>query len=141
MRKLHTLIRGVLPRQNSQAIRRSRIAGYIAEVMDEATGITDEVLTKGNLITIRGWGLKIDGETANQNEIGLYFVPVAGGGQSLKAEIIAVNEPRTIKAIVPTGFNSTYPHRIKIVTQTSAKTGGHLLKNIRELWSEGAFTV
>jgi len=98
-------------------------------------------LTQGNLITIRGWGLKIDGTEDNHDTIGLYFVPVAGGGQSPKAEIIAVNEPKTLKAIVPTGFNSTYPHRIKIVTQTSAKNGMAILKNTRELWSEAAYTI
>ena len=115
--------------------------GYIAEVKDEATGIIDEVLTKGNLITIHGWGLKVDGEEANHDNIGLYFVPVAGGGQSPKAEIIAVNEPKTIKAIVPAGTYASYPHRIKIVTQTSAKGHSAILKNTREVWSEGAFTM
>jgi len=115
--------------------------GYIAEVKDEATGLVDEVLTQGNLITIRGWGLKIDGTEDNHDAIGLYFVPVAGGGPALKSEIIAVNEPKTLKAIVPTCFNSTYPHRIKIVTQTSAKGHSAVLKNTREVWSEGAFSM
>ena len=99
------------------------------------------MLTKGNLISIRGWGLKIDGTEDNHDAIGLYFVPVAGSGQSPKAEIIAVNEPKTLKAIVPTGTYSNYPHRIKIVTQTSAKSAGNILKNLREVWTEGAFTV
>ena len=114
--------------------------GYIAEVIDEATGIADEVITKGNLITIHGWGLKIDGTEENHDNIGLYFESVAGGG-TVKAEIIAVNEPKTIKAIVPPGTYANYPHRIKIVTQTSAKNGMAILKNTRELWSEGAYTL
>ena len=115
--------------------------GYIAEITDEATGLIDEVLTRGNLVTIHGWGLKIDGDQDRHDEIGLYFVNVALSGQETKAEIIAVNEPRTVKAIVPAGLNPTYPHKIKIVTQTSAKGGGSLLKNIRELQAETLFTL
>jgi len=115
--------------------------GYIAEVMDEAAGIADEVLTRGNLVTIHGWGLKIDGTEDHHDEIGLYFVNVAISGQETKAEIIAVNEPRTIKAIIPPNLSTTYPHKIKIVTQTSAKGGGGILKNTRELQTETLFQI
>ena len=112
--------------------------GYIAEVTDEATGIVDEVLTLGNLITIRGWGLKIDGTQENYDKIGLYFESDAE--IRTKAEIIAVNEPRTIKAIVPY-LSSDTSYRLVIVTQTSAKNSGAILKNIRELRADTVFTV
>ena len=113
--------------------------GYIAEVTDEATGIVDEVLTIGNLITIRGWGLKIDGAPENHDTIGLYFES-SDGDHRTKAEIIAVNEPRTIKAIIP-NLPSDTKYRIIIVTQSSAKTTAHLLKNVRELRSDTIFTL
>ncbi|MCL2293947.1 MAG: DUF4469 domain-containing protein [Spirochaetes bacterium] len=112
--------------------------GYIAEVTDEATGIVDEVLTLGNLITIRGWGLKIDGAQESHETIGLYFE--SDGEIRTKAEIIAVNEPRTIKAIVPY-IPSDTKYRVVIVTQTSAKNSGALLKSIRELRADTVFTV
>jgi len=110
--------------------------GYIAEVMDEYTGLTDQVITAGNLITIRGWGLKIEGEKANQDAIGVYFVTATENtDQILKAQIIAVNEPRTLKVIVPREIDTGHPFNIKIVTQTSSKNN-HIVKNLREVITE-----
>ena len=114
--------------------------GYIAEVTDEATSIVDEVLTQGNLITIHGWGLKITGTEGNHDEIGLYFVPSEPSGPTVKADIIAVNEPRTVKAIVPSLPNSLSFY-IKIVTQSSAKGGGAILKKTREMQTETLFSI
>jgi hypothetical protein len=116
--------------------------GYLAEVIDEATGISDEILTRGNLLTIHGWGLKIDGTEENRNNIGLYFMREEGGGgpSQVKTEIIAVNEPRTLKVIVPALIHDM-KYTLRIVTQSSAKTGGHLLKNIRELVSDSSYTA
>jgi len=108
--------------------------GLIAEAIDEATELADEVATVGNLLTIHGYGLKIDSDDAHLNETGLFF-ETEGHGSEVKAEIIAVNEPRTLKAIVPPLENGNR-YFLKIVTQSSAKGGGTLLKNIREMRSE-----
>jgi hypothetical protein len=62
--------------------------------------MVDEVVTIGNLLTVHGYGLKIEGDEANRDAVGLFFEPEEGGA-ALKAEIIAVNEPRTLKVIVP----------------------------------------
>ena len=83
-----------------------------------------------------GWGLKIDGTAENNEIIGLYFVAEDPSFKMSKAEIIAVNEPRTIKAIVPEGLTPGQTYYLKIVTQSSAKGGGGILKNTRELRSE-----
>ena len=115
--------------------------GYIAEVTDEATGTVDEVLTIRNLITIHGWGLKIDGTAENKESIGLYFVPEDPSFKMSKAEIIAVNEPRTLKAIVPEGLTPGKTYHLKIVTQSSAKSSGYMIKNVRELQSDTVFTI
>jgi hypothetical protein len=114
--------------------------GLVAEVTDEATGVTDEAITRSNLLTIRGWGLKIDGTEENQEKIGLFFMPTESG-EVVKAQIIAVNEPRTLKVIVPPELVDGRQYFLRIVTQTSAKSGSVILKNTRELRSEGAFTV
>jgi hypothetical protein len=112
--------------------------GYIAEVIDEATGLVDEVATWGNILTIRGFGLKIDGDEAHQDEVGLFFISTVHERQNVKAEAIAVNEPRTIKVIVPPALAGV-PYTIKIVTQSSAKGHSSLLKELREVKSD--FTV
>jgi hypothetical protein len=113
--------------------------GLIAEARDEATGLVDEVMTPGNLLTIHGYGLKIEADAAHQNEVGLYFE--REDGQRIKAEIIAVNEPRTIKAIIPGGLGSGNKFSLVIVTQSSAKNGAAVLKNMREMRSEFILTT
>jgi hypothetical protein len=112
--------------------------GYIAEAVDEATGLVDEVMTRGNILTIHGFGLKIDGDEAHPEHVGLFFISTVHERHNLKAEVIAVNEPRTIKVVVPPTL-ACEPYTIKIVTQSSAKASGHLLKETREIVSD--FTV
>jgi hypothetical protein len=112
--------------------------GLIAEAIDESTGVIDETMTIGNLLTIRGWGLKIVGE--EENGVGLYFAHAADDGAApIKAEIIAVNEPRTLKVIVPPDIKIGETYYLKIITQSSTKNSV-LLKSIREIWSEFALT-
>jgi hypothetical protein len=115
--------------------------GLIAEVMDEATGLADEIITRNNLVTIRGYGLKIDGTEKHQDEVGLFFVSELTPKPPVRAQIIAVNEPRTLKFIVPPELEENVQYYIRIVTQTSAKHSGSLLKNIRKLSTDVAFLV
>jgi hypothetical protein len=108
--------------------------GLIAETIDEATGVMDETMTIGNLLTIRGWGLKLVG--TEENAIGVYFDPVnAEAAGTVKAEIIAVNEPRTLKVIVPPDIKTGETYYLRVVTQSSAKNSA-LTKNIREVRSD-----
>jgi hypothetical protein len=112
--------------------------GLIAEALDEHTGLTDEVMTLGNLVTLRGWGLKIEGEPAQQAAIGLWF---DGPGPATRAEIIPVNEPRTLKFIVPSTLTVGSDYGLVIVTQSSTKHGAALLKTRRTLRSTFKLTV
>jgi len=109
--------------------------GLIAEVRDEATGLIDEAITRGNLLTIHGYGLKIDGDAAHQNDVGLFFIHQPSGSP-LKADIIAVNEPRTLKVVAPMALGSLQVYTLRLVTQTSAKHGSALLKEPRILNSD-----
>jgi hypothetical protein len=62
----------------------------------------------------------------------------------LKAEIIAVNEPRTVKAIIPGGpggLGSGNKFSLVIVTQSSVKHSGTMLKSTREIRSEFMLTT
>jgi hypothetical protein len=113
--------------------------GLIAEAVDEYTGQLDEVMTVGNLLTIRGYGLKIEGDDEHKDEVGLWFDD--GQNPPIKAEIIAVNEPRTLKTIVPATLGVGGEYALKIVTQSSAKNSGALLKTVREVRSDFKLTV
>jgi hypothetical protein len=113
--------------------------GLIAEALDEHTGQLDEVMTVGNLLTIRGYGLKIEGTDQHKDEVGLWFDD--GQGTLVKAEIIAVNELRTLKAIVPATLGVGYDYALKVVTQSSAKGNGAILKTVREVRSDFKLTV
>jgi hypothetical protein len=112
--------------------------GLIAEARDEATELVDEVATIGNLLTVHGFGLKIEGDEDHRDTVGLYFEPETGA--AIKTEIIAVNEPRTLKVIVP-ALETGKAYSLKVVTQSSAKGGGALLKKVREMRSEFTLAV
>jgi hypothetical protein len=113
--------------------------GLIAEAYDESSEMIDEVVTIGNLLTVHGYGLKIEGDEANRDSVGLFFEP-EDGGTAVKTEIIAVNEPRTLKVIVP-ALTAGKAYVLKAITQSSAKGGGALLKKIREMRSEFTLTA
>jgi hypothetical protein len=107
--------------------------GLIAEAVDQHTGQIDEIMTIGNLLTIQGYGLKIEADEAHADEAGLFFDD--GATTPIKAEIIAVNEPRTLKVIVPATLTADKDYTLKVVTQSSVNSNGVLLKNPREITS------
>jgi hypothetical protein len=113
--------------------------GLVAEAFDEATEMADEVATIGNLLTIHGFGLKIEADEAHKDVVGLFFEPEGAGNQA-KTEIIAVNEPRTLKVIVP-ALEAGKAYALKVLTQGSAKTHSHLLKELRETRSDFTLTA
>jgi hypothetical protein len=59
----------------------------------------------------------------------------------VKADIIAVNQPRTLKVVVPAGLKTGAPYFLRVVTQSSAKHGSTMLKNPREARSEFMLTA
>jgi len=113
--------------------------GLIAEAFDEASELADETATVGNLLTIRGFGLKIEADEAHRDSVGLFFEP-EGGGAAIKTDIIAVNEPRTLKVIVP-ALEIGKQYVLKVVTQSSARNGATILKNVREMRSDFMLTA
>jgi hypothetical protein len=109
--------------------------GYFAEVLDEATGLIDVTVTLGGVIVITGYGLKIDGEGPLKDHVGLFFVP-RSSGQTLKAQFLPVNEPRLLKAVVPASLIVGKEYRLQVVTMTSARGNGRLLKETRQIRSD-----
>ena len=90
-------------------------------------------MTIGNLLTIRGSGLKIKADEAHRNEAGLFFED-SGGGRT-RARIVAVNEPKTLKVTVPEELTELEAYTLVVVTQGSTKRNGRLLKEMRTIRS------
>ena len=111
---------------------------FIAEITDEATGLVDDVMTVGNLLTIRGSGIKIESDETHKDQVGVFFRNPSG--KTTKAKIIAVNEPRTLKVLVPTELCSGALYRIEVATQSSGKSR-HMLKELRNIHSELLFAA
>jgi hypothetical protein len=108
--------------------------GIIAETRDEATGLVDEVMTRGNILTINGSGLKIESDEERKNRMGIFFKPETG--ESVKAEVIAVNEPKTLKVVVPAELVEGTAYQIAVETMSSPKNSGFLTKKVRDLHSD-----
>jgi hypothetical protein len=108
--------------------------GLIAEATDEYSGQVDSTLTSGGILTIRGYGLKLESDAAHAEQAGLFFDN--GTAPPVKADTIAVNEPKTIKAVVPDSLTQGEDYYLKIVTQSSVKGSKHVLKETREMRSE-----
>jgi hypothetical protein len=110
--------------------------GLIAEALDEKTGLIDEAATLGNLLVIRGYGLKIESDAAHAAQVGVFFEGGPNTPVSVKADILAVNEPRTLKVIVPPTLSVGYPHTLRVVTMSSPHKSAYLLKAPREMRSD-----
>jgi hypothetical protein len=113
--------------------------GFIAQIKDEAAGLIDESVTIGNLLTVRGSGLRIEGDDAHRGDIGLFFEDDSGA--KVKAAIIAVNEPRMLKVIGPAGLTPGTGYHLLILTQSSARNGSVVLKRLREIRSDFRLTA
>ena len=111
--------------------------GMIAEVTDEATGLVDEVATIGNILTINGCGLKLETAPDNPVKAGAFFKPKTG--VPIEITVIAVNEPRTLKVLVPAELIEGTEYQIVVQTQSSARNGAAVVKKMRDMRSE--FTV
>jgi hypothetical protein len=111
-----------------------RRAGVIGAVRDEATGQENETATIGSFITVRGLGLKIEADAAHAEAAGLYFE--GEDGARVKAARPAVNEPRTLKTLVPALLQPGKAYSLVIVTQSSVPHGSVLLKDMRSIQSE-----
>ena len=111
--------------------------GMIAQATDEASGHVDDIATIGNILTIHGWGLKIEGEGANKDLAGVYFLP--SPGMPVKAKVVAVNEPKTLKLVIPAELVEGKAYHLAVDTWSSSKHTGAPLQHARHLVSD--FTV
>jgi hypothetical protein len=113
--------------------------GLIAQATDEAPGLVDEAATIGNILTIHGHGLKIEADEEHKEQAGVFFVPKPG--LPIKAAVIAVNEPKTLKVVVPAELVEGTAYQIGVETWSSAKHSGSPLKKARDMRSDFMVTA
>jgi hypothetical protein len=108
--------------------------GLIAEAIDENNGHVNATITEGNILTVHGYGLKIESDAEHAAEAGFFFENDID--PAFKAEVIAVNEPKTLKVVVPAQLSVGKSYYLKVITQSSPKASSHVLKNLREMRSD-----
>jgi hypothetical protein len=113
------------------------VEGYIAQATDEATGLVDEVATVGNILTIHGYGLKLEAPAGFSP--GVFFKQQTG--VPIEVAVIAVNEPRTLKLLVPAGLTNGTAYQLVVQTWSSARHSGSVLKKMRDMRSDFTLTA
>ncbi|MDR1445482.1 MAG: DUF4469 domain-containing protein, partial [Treponema sp.] len=113
--------------------------GVIGEITDEATGLVDQTVTLDNILAIRGYGLKVEADDEHKDEAGVFFN--GPNGQRYPAKAIAVNEPHLLKVLVPQSLTAGYTYFVEVITQSSARNSGTLLKELRTVTSDIELTA
>ena len=108
--------------------------GFISEFTDKESRAVNATFTEGNLFTVSGRKIKIEG---GDGGCGLYFVPVADPDKAVKAAHIGDNFPGSLSGITPEipGFDEVW---LEVRTQYTRATN-RLLKAPRAIRS--AFTL
>jgi hypothetical protein len=116
------------------------VVARIAEVFDVGTGTTNEKLTVGNNLRVRGREIKVMGDDLHP-EVGVYFVSqdkdTFGARFLVDPSMIAVNNPSEIIFVNP-AFDVT-TMKLEVVTQYSGSV--RLLNQPRTLTLDKLLTV
>ncbi|MDR1258457.1 MAG: DUF4469 domain-containing protein [Tannerellaceae bacterium] len=115
--------------------------GHIFTVTDDATGKENEVITIGKPVHIKGIGLKIlhDDIQTHIDKVGLWFIPNGGMRIDYKSTFVIINETHTIAAIVPEDLVPDTDYYIELVTQSSVRGIGLLLREVRRMRTDHIF--
>ena len=114
-------------------------SGFIGEVIDEATGLVDTVVTQGNIVAVRGYGLKVESDTQHAGQTGVFLVH--SGGMEMPVKAIALNEPRLLKLLMLDMLPHCEAYTLLVRTQSPVKSSGTTLKTLREVRSSFQLTV
>jgi len=112
---------------------------FISNAVDEATGRVNEVMTKGNILTINGRGLKLECPDGKKTQMGVFFLPA--NGVPIKAAVVAWNASKVLKVIVPPEMVVGAAYQIAVETWSSTKGNQGALKNGRDIRSRFKLTV
>jgi hypothetical protein len=126
-------LRDIISRITVEIEGAAESGAYIAEVLDVASGTSDEKLTSGGVVTVLGSRIKIAGEDAS---CGLYLVQADGAVIKVTGNFVE-NHPTRLSAQLPALSAGTY--RVRVITQFSA--GSTFLKEPRQIDYEVNFAV
>ena len=118
------LTKGVRLRETERKVRFEKTTSAsplptIQEVRDCMSGKVNEILTKGGVVELRGYNLKIEGDSPS---CGLWFINE--DKEERKSDLVLENKPSRIMAMIPVLEKGEY--QIKVVTQHTGS--GTLLK-------------
>jgi len=118
---------------------REESGGCISNAVDAATGRTNEVMTRGNMLTIKGSGLKLESAEERKDQMGVFFKPPDGA--PVKAAIVAWNAPKQLRVIVPPELAAGTEYQIAVETWSSTKRRQGALKQGRSMCSGFTLTA
>jgi hypothetical protein len=110
------------------------VQGYIDECIDITTESVNETLTPGGMFSLSGHKLKVAGDDP---EVGVYFVPAAGGVAVKVSGHLADNTASKLIGVIPPVL-ATGKWKVEVKTQFSG-SGSTALKKPRTI--AGAFTL
>jgi len=108
--------------------------GLIGRIVDGRTGLIDQVTTIDDILTINGVGLKIEGDAAHANLVGVFHVDSTG--KEIPAKAIARNESRTLVIISSQFLTIGESYYLLVRTQSSVVSSSGILKTMREMKTE-----
>jgi hypothetical protein len=103
--------------------------GEIDSVIDFTSGKVNSEVTIGNFVDVRGRGLRIAAPKNPQEETGVWVVDEAG--MATRCPLIAINQMRRLRFVLPAGLADGTKYRLRVVTYASVRTKAQLLKNHR----------
>jgi hypothetical protein len=112
------------------------VEGIITDLIDIYTQQHNAVLTRTRTLEVRGAGIKIAYDVASADQCGLFFVSEADPSIRIKCTMIVDNTPRNVKAYISTSLVVGEKYFIEIVTQSSPRHSGTLLKALRTVRSD-----
>jgi hypothetical protein len=81
----------------------------------------------------------VEADDEHRDEAGVFFN--GPNGQRYPAKAIAVNEPHLLKVLVPQSLTTGYTYFVEVITQSSARNSGTLLKELRTVTSDIELTA
>jgi hypothetical protein len=113
--------------------------GEIDSVTDFVSGKVNSEVTIGNFVDVRGRGLRIAAPKNPTEETGVWLVDESG--TATRCPLIAINQMRRLRFVLPAGLADGTKYRVRVVTYASVRQQKHLLKDSRTMESTFQFTA
>jgi hypothetical protein len=105
--------------------------GEIDSVTDFVSGKVNSEVTIGNFVDVRGRGLRIAAPKNPTEETGVWAVDETG--KATRCALVAVNQMRRLRFVLPAGLTDGKKYRVRVVTYASVRKRDLLIKNHRTM--------